>query len=433
MEHLGGIDFDEALFQYVLEIVGPRAQDLDQDDPATAVALARLRRDCVEAKEALSTDTDTLIAVNLPGFSTALRITRAELESMIRPAINDTVAALARSVSSAHLGPDDLSAIALVGGSSRIPLVGELLHQAFPHTATAMDTHPKHDVALGAIRAVQPQIADPVPAPTPAAIPAPSRTPRASGRRPRTPLIEDRSSPARSSAPPAPPSAPARTPVTAAASGSKVSTGVVVVRTGPTTPESRRPSPAPSSSNDSPRRLIIIAASVLVAVALIIWLAVSWPDGENGASTDPSPPAPTPSATLPPRYVFDTFDREVVNGFGKANTGGGWTIAGVKKNRKNVSVRSGAGRLRLDAKMRRTVAIGRPRTDTDVVAVISFNKAAAGGSTFTCVIGRWISETDAYGVDMILDEAQDGAAGQASDPQIRIGVRDSTARGSASG
>ena len=66
---------------------------LDPDDPEVTVGLARLRRDCVEAKEALSTDVDTLVPVALPGLSTTVRITRAEFEAMIRPALAETIAA----------------------------------------------------------------------------------------------------------------------------------------------------------------------------------------------------------------------------------------------------------------------------------------------------------------------------------------------------
>ena len=54
VEHLGGIDFDEAVFRHVLTALGDDVAGLDDTDPATATALARLRRDCVEAKEALS-------------------------------------------------------------------------------------------------------------------------------------------------------------------------------------------------------------------------------------------------------------------------------------------------------------------------------------------------------------------------------------------
>ena len=82
-----------------------RRRALDPDDPAVTVGLARLRRDCVEAKEALSTDVDTLVPVALPGLSTTVRITRAEFELMIRPALTETVAAMGRALQSASVEP----------------------------------------------------------------------------------------------------------------------------------------------------------------------------------------------------------------------------------------------------------------------------------------------------------------------------------------
>ena len=102
-------------------------------------------------KEALSADTDALLPVALPGLHTTLRLTRGEFEGLIRPSLADSVAALDRTIRSAGMTAEQLSAIVLVGGSSRIPLIGELLHQAFP-TPTALDTHPKHDIALGAVQ-----------------------------------------------------------------------------------------------------------------------------------------------------------------------------------------------------------------------------------------------------------------------------------------
>ena len=70
VEHLGGIDFDEAVFRHVLTALGRRrSRPLDDTDPATATALARLRRDCVEAKEVLSFSVDTVVPVALPGIT----------------------------------------------------------------------------------------------------------------------------------------------------------------------------------------------------------------------------------------------------------------------------------------------------------------------------------------------------------------------------
>jgi Hsp70 protein len=54
IEHLGGIDFDEAVFAHVVEQLDGAVADLDPADPAAVSALVWLRRHCVEAKEALS-------------------------------------------------------------------------------------------------------------------------------------------------------------------------------------------------------------------------------------------------------------------------------------------------------------------------------------------------------------------------------------------
>ena len=187
VEQLGGIDFDEAVFRHVLTSLGPEVADLDDMDPATATALARLRRDCVEAKEVLSFSIDTVVPVALPGITRSVRLTRGELDDMLRPAIGETVAATRRVLDSAGVDPADLAAIVLVGGSSRIPLVSEMLSAEFGRPL-ALDNHPKHDVALGAaIRgtaAARPAAARP--APTPAQTgPAVAAAAAARGGRPR--------------------------------------------------------------------------------------------------------------------------------------------------------------------------------------------------------------------------------------------------------
>ena len=53
-------------------------------DPAAGMSIMRLRDEVRRAKEALSNDTDTTIAVALPGLHTDVRLTRDELEAMIR-------------------------------------------------------------------------------------------------------------------------------------------------------------------------------------------------------------------------------------------------------------------------------------------------------------------------------------------------------------
>jgi molecular chaperone DnaK len=149
VERLGGIDFDAAVFAHVRNAVGGALDDLDENDPTVIAAAARLREECIEAKEALSSDTETAIPVLLPNVMTEVRLTRGEFESMIRPTLNNSIVALQRALRSANVQPADISRVLLVGGSSRIPLVAELVGAELGRPV-AIDAHPKHAIALGA-------------------------------------------------------------------------------------------------------------------------------------------------------------------------------------------------------------------------------------------------------------------------------------------
>ena len=158
VERLGGVDFDQAVVAHVARAVAPALDDIDQGDAALAIALARLHQECVEAKEVLWADTETSIPVSLPGLETEVRLTRAELEAMIRLPLGETISCMRRALRSAGVEPDELAAFLLVGGSSRIPLVAEMVHAEFGRRV-AVDADPKHVVALGAARAAAMQLA----------------------------------------------------------------------------------------------------------------------------------------------------------------------------------------------------------------------------------------------------------------------------------
>jgi molecular chaperone DnaK len=195
IERLGGVDFDEAVFQYVVRYLGSAISELDPDDPATIQGIARLRQECVNAKEALSSDSDVSIPVFLPNVQTEVRLVRSEFEAMIRPAIGQTIEALRRALRGAGVAPDDLAAVLLVGGSSKIPLVAQLV-AAEVGRPIAVDIHPKHTVAMGAAIAaafadggshnrIQPlvvkdaeELPEPSPEPEPQPAPEPEREPQ---------------------------------------------------------------------------------------------------------------------------------------------------------------------------------------------------------------------------------------------------------------
>src|SRR5690606_1302674 len=143
LERLGGTDFDQAAFAHVLGGTPEASAELDDTDPAVLPAVARIRRECTEAKEALSSDTEVSIPVLLPSARGSVRLHRSEFEAMIRPQVEDTVAALRSAVISAGLAPDQLTAVLLVGGSSRIPLVAQLVSEQLARPV-AVDADPKN-------------------------------------------------------------------------------------------------------------------------------------------------------------------------------------------------------------------------------------------------------------------------------------------------
>lgn len=149
IERLGGIDFDHAVLAHVQQSIGEAFDILDQEDSAVGVGLARLREECQRAKELLSQDADVSIPVMLPGINTSVRLTREEFEGMIRPRVGQSIEALRRAVSSAGLGMEQIDRILMVGGSSRIPLLSQVVGE-MTGRPVALDAHPKHAISLGA-------------------------------------------------------------------------------------------------------------------------------------------------------------------------------------------------------------------------------------------------------------------------------------------
>ncbi|EHR51984.1 molecular chaperone [Saccharomonospora marina XMU15] len=149
---LGGLDVDQALLVHVGREVSHRDPQrwqclLRPESTADRRARRALQEDVRAAKEALSRLPQT--EVPMPEPFTDVLVTRAELEALVRPAMLRSVELLARTVSSAGLTPDRLAGIYLVGGSSRLPLVGTLLSEKLGVVPTSLD-QPETAVALGA-------------------------------------------------------------------------------------------------------------------------------------------------------------------------------------------------------------------------------------------------------------------------------------------
>ncbi|MFV2109066.1 Hsp70 family protein [Micromonospora sp. LOL_015] len=210
IERLGGIDFDAAVFNHVRATLGGKLEELDEEDPAAIAAVARLRDECIQAKEALSSDTDTSIPVLLPNISTEIRLTRSELEAMVRPVLHGSIEALHRAVRSAGCSPEQVHSVLLVGGSSRMPIVSQLVGSELGRPV-AVDAHPKYSVSLGAAWLAAAELTGQTmpagPAPTPTPIPAPPAAATGTYRVPPTASVP--------STAPVPPTA-STTPVSAA-------------------------------------------------------------------------------------------------------------------------------------------------------------------------------------------------------------------------
>jgi len=169
MEHLGGIDFDETLLAHLDDQLNGAISELDAADPA----LAQIRGICVRAKEELSIEPDVLLTVPLPSGPREVMVTRLQFNELIRPSVQLTIEALRRTIASAGasagLRTADLSAVLLAGGSSRIPLVAQMVSKELGKPVR-VTLHPKFTVALGAATiATRPAVPRPVPPAAPRA------------------------------------------------------------------------------------------------------------------------------------------------------------------------------------------------------------------------------------------------------------------------
>ena len=149
--HLGGDDFDEVLINHVADqFKKEQGIDLRQDQ----MALQRLQEACEKAKKELSSASST--DVNLP-FITAdasgpkhlqMSITRSEFEKLVDGLIDRCRKPVEQALSDAKLSPSDIDEVVLVGGSTRIPKVQELVKTMFgkdPHKGV----NPDEVVAIG--------------------------------------------------------------------------------------------------------------------------------------------------------------------------------------------------------------------------------------------------------------------------------------------
>ncbi|MEM7477896.1 MAG: molecular chaperone DnaK [Planctomycetota bacterium] len=150
--HLGGDDFDEAIVNHVAdEFKKDNGIDL-RSDP---MSLQRLQEACEKAKKELSTVPET--DLNLP-FITAdasgpkhlqLKLTRAKFEELVDSLIERCKKPVLQALQDAKLSPSEIDEVVLVGGSTRVPKVREVVKEIFgkdPHQGV----NPDEVVSIGA-------------------------------------------------------------------------------------------------------------------------------------------------------------------------------------------------------------------------------------------------------------------------------------------
>ena len=150
--HLGGDDFDAALINYVAdEFKKDNAIDL-RNDP---MALQRLQEACEKAKKELSTLPET--DLNLPFITMdqsgpkhlTMKISRSTFEELIDDLVERCRGPVLQALKDAGMSPSDIDEVVLVGGSTRVPKVREVVKGIFgkdPHQGV----NPDEVVAVGA-------------------------------------------------------------------------------------------------------------------------------------------------------------------------------------------------------------------------------------------------------------------------------------------
>ena len=149
---LGGDDFDERIVKYLVETF---KKDTGVDLTSDKMAMQRLKDAAEKAKKDLSGMTTTQIS--LPFISQGAEgplhlettLTRAKFEDLIRDLVDSTLEPVRKALSDAKLTSKDINKIILVGGSTRIPCVQELIKKELG-MEPSKGVNPDEVVSMGA-------------------------------------------------------------------------------------------------------------------------------------------------------------------------------------------------------------------------------------------------------------------------------------------
>lgn len=140
---LGGDDLDHAVAEWIMSQAG-----IDRD--ADRSVLRQLMQVACRAKEQLTEADRAAISVELAdGTTWQGELTREQFNELVDPLIRKTLAPCRRALRDAGLKPEDIEDVVMVGGSTRVPRVRELVGEFF-RTDPLVDIDPDRVVAIGA-------------------------------------------------------------------------------------------------------------------------------------------------------------------------------------------------------------------------------------------------------------------------------------------
>ncbi len=150
--HLGGDDFDKRVSDFITEEIKNQTNADVSKDP---MALQRIKDEAEKAKKALSTQTTTTISLPFIGMvdgspvNFEMDLSRAKFESLNKDLFDSTLVQVKNALRDANLSSSDIDQVVLVGGSSRIPYVQELVKKELGKEPNK-GVNPDEVVAMGA-------------------------------------------------------------------------------------------------------------------------------------------------------------------------------------------------------------------------------------------------------------------------------------------
>ncbi|GKY93903.1 luminal-binding protein 5 [Mayamaea pseudoterrestris] len=147
--HLGGEDFDQRVMQYFIKMMKKKS---DVDITSDKRALQKLRKEVERVKRALSSQQQARLEIEdlAEGFDLSETLTRARFEELNNDLFKKTMGPVARVMEDADLSKDEIDEIVLVGGSTRIPRVQQLISEYFGGKEPSKGINPDEAVAYGA-------------------------------------------------------------------------------------------------------------------------------------------------------------------------------------------------------------------------------------------------------------------------------------------